>query len=223
MRRRKLLEIAGIAGIGGLAGCTDSIPGMSGSESTIQDSDGDGVIDSEDYAPQDPDVQEKSDITGNNSGSKESTPTETATTNDRTETKDRLIKYYKQGRSEYGDDIQILTAAMNHVDNDDLDSAHQSAKSARGGFKLARTKFDAALGQSKTLNNSDASDICKRAYSSADAMHSAADTLLTAIEYLQNGNKDKADEAIGDVGAYLQAAENSSPRKVSRLKAAIGR
>lgn len=29
---------------------------------TLQDSDGDGVIDSEDYAPDDPDVQEKSDI-----------------------------------------------------------------------------------------------------------------------------------------------------------------
>lgn len=32
------------------------------SETTIQDSDGDGVIDSEDYAPRDPKVQEKSDL-----------------------------------------------------------------------------------------------------------------------------------------------------------------
>jgi PBP1b-binding outer membrane lipoprotein LpoB len=30
---------------------------------TIKDTDGDGVIDSEDYAPRDPEVQEKSDVT----------------------------------------------------------------------------------------------------------------------------------------------------------------
>lgn len=43
-----------------LAGCS----GLS-DENDIRDSDGDGVIDSEDYAPQDSEVQEKSDIAGN--------------------------------------------------------------------------------------------------------------------------------------------------------------
>jgi hypothetical protein len=33
------------------------------SQPTIKDTDGDGVIDSEDYAPRDPEVQEKSDVT----------------------------------------------------------------------------------------------------------------------------------------------------------------
>jgi len=41
---------------------TTAIAGCTGSSNDIQDSDGDGVIDSEDYAPQDPEVQEKSDL-----------------------------------------------------------------------------------------------------------------------------------------------------------------
>ncbi|MCU4802375.1 hypothetical protein OB920_18520 [Halobacteria archaeon HArc-gm2] len=44
-----------------LAGCT-SEEGGTPEDDTIQDSDGDGVIDSEDYAPTDPDVQRKSDL-----------------------------------------------------------------------------------------------------------------------------------------------------------------
>jgi PGF-CTERM protein len=37
-------------------------------EQSVQDSDGDGVIDSEDYAPQDPEVQDKSDIQDSSGG-----------------------------------------------------------------------------------------------------------------------------------------------------------
>lgn len=57
MYRRTYLVTIG-AGISGLSGCT----GGRGSESTIKDSDGDGMIDSHDYAPKDPKVQEKSDV-----------------------------------------------------------------------------------------------------------------------------------------------------------------
>lgn len=70
MDRRKF--IAATAAAVSLAGCTGTDD--QGSTEGIQDSDGDGVIDSEDYAPQDPDVQEKSDIQGSGS-----TPTPSAT------------------------------------------------------------------------------------------------------------------------------------------------
>jgi len=45
-----------------VAGCSSD-----GGDSDVQDSDGDGMIDSEDYAPNDPDVQEKSDLQGGGS------------------------------------------------------------------------------------------------------------------------------------------------------------
>jgi hypothetical protein len=68
MERRLFLKRTGISLGLGLA-----VAGCSGGDSSddVQDSDGDGVIDSQDYAPNDPDVQSKSDV---NSGS---TTTET--------------------------------------------------------------------------------------------------------------------------------------------------
>jgi len=61
-----------------MGGCTQF---SSGGSDDIQDSDGDGVIDSEDYAPQDPDVQEKSDLqsTATASPTRSPTPTSSAT------------------------------------------------------------------------------------------------------------------------------------------------
>lgn len=78
--RRRALEIAGTAGLIGLAGCSQYIPG---GENQIKDTDGDGVIDSQDYAPRDPSVQSKSDLhesTSTPTQTTESSPTTTRTT-----------------------------------------------------------------------------------------------------------------------------------------------
>jgi hypothetical protein len=63
VRRRSLLRNLG-GGVVLLAGC------LGGSGSDLEDTDGDGVVDSEDYAPRDPEVQRKSDVqsTGSESG-----------------------------------------------------------------------------------------------------------------------------------------------------------
>lgn len=50
MERRRFISATGLSLFVLGAGCSGS------DENTIQDSDGDGVIDSEDYAPNDPDV-----------------------------------------------------------------------------------------------------------------------------------------------------------------------
>jgi hypothetical protein len=55
MDRRQFLTV----GVAALSGCAQF---TSDGSDDVQDSDGDGVIDSKDYAPQDPDVQEKSDL-----------------------------------------------------------------------------------------------------------------------------------------------------------------
>ena len=55
-RRTLLVQAISIATIS-FAGCASLT-----SDDDVQDSDGDGVIDSQDYAPQDPAVQEKSDV-----------------------------------------------------------------------------------------------------------------------------------------------------------------
>lgn len=61
VNRRDLLYKSAIVGAAiATAGCSSNDGGSGGDD--IQDSDGDGVIDSEDYAPNDPEVQEKSDV-----------------------------------------------------------------------------------------------------------------------------------------------------------------
>lgn len=74
--RRRFLHISGIAGTIGLTGCSQLTGGSddTDSDSNIKDSDGDGVIDSEDYAPRDPDVQRAEQVQ-----EVDSTPTETET------------------------------------------------------------------------------------------------------------------------------------------------
>lgn len=56
VKRRSFLISTVLVASTGLAGCS----GSEDETEDIQDSDGDGVIDSEDYAPQNPEVQEKS-------------------------------------------------------------------------------------------------------------------------------------------------------------------
>lgn len=68
VNRRTLLAAIGVSCPALVAGCLTR-----GGGSDVQDSDGDGVIDSEDYAPNDPDVQEKSDVAGNGGGDGETT------------------------------------------------------------------------------------------------------------------------------------------------------
>lgn len=67
--RRRFLRAAGLGGTIATAGCLRLIGGGGGTPtptptatSDIRDTDGDGVIDSEDYAPRDPDVQRKEQV-----------------------------------------------------------------------------------------------------------------------------------------------------------------
>jgi hypothetical protein len=74
MNRRRFLELVGPSAAIIGAGCSGS-----GDQNEIQDTDGDGVIDSEDYAPQDPEVQEKSDLQKPSTQTPTLTPTPTPT------------------------------------------------------------------------------------------------------------------------------------------------
>jgi hypothetical protein len=105
------------------AGCTDVL-GNSGND--IQDSDGDGVIDSEDYAPRDPDVQEKSDVQGG--GGSTSQPEPTATTASETPAKIRLETFNRDPLEGYrliahdvkigsADKISVATKDGTHLAN----------------------------------------------------------------------------------------------------------
>lgn len=75
MHRRVFLASGTTAALGLIAGCSG--------DDGVQDSDGDGVIDSQDYAPNDPEVQNKADLqttaTSTPTAAKTATPTASAT------------------------------------------------------------------------------------------------------------------------------------------------
>lgn len=76
--RRRVLQLCGASVVSGLAGCSSLIDN-DGSDD-IQDTDGDGVIDSEDYAPRDSSVQRAEQVEEASSPDTEGqTRTETAT------------------------------------------------------------------------------------------------------------------------------------------------
>lgn len=75
--RRRFLRAGGLAGAVGLAGCVRTVSDESRTPTPAnKDTDGDGVIDSVDYAPRDPAVQRKSQVAG------DATATETASRTD---------------------------------------------------------------------------------------------------------------------------------------------
>jgi hypothetical protein len=118
VRRRKLFAtLCGVI-LSGVAGCTSV---FSGSENEIQDTDGDGVIDSEDYAPRDPDIQRAEQIKDT-----EVTPTETdrpTGTQTKTATETQTATETPVGASQFeAFTISIDTeASYLHVDDDDQD------------------------------------------------------------------------------------------------------
>jgi len=79
LSRRNLL-LAGAGMLTASAGCT------SDEDDGVQDSDGDGVIDSEDYAPRDPDVQSKEDVEGTPTPTRETATSTTTRTTTRSTT-----------------------------------------------------------------------------------------------------------------------------------------
>lgn len=81
--RRRFLRVTGAGCVAGLAGCSQL---SGGGESGITDTDGDGVIDSEDYAPGDPNVQRKEQLVRTETTTAETATVEPTTTTPTTTT-----------------------------------------------------------------------------------------------------------------------------------------
>jgi hypothetical protein len=77
--RRQFLQMSGVTGTIGLTGCLRSLRGGGTPTQGVKDTDGDGVIDSEDYAPRDPEVQRKEQLQENSTTTECQTPTEQQT------------------------------------------------------------------------------------------------------------------------------------------------
>lgn len=138
-RRAVLGATAGTAV--GLSGCLRLTGDSDNSATTdsetptpsIQDSDGDGVIDSEDYAPNDPDVQDKEDVVTEDTETTEAT-TETTTANTTTAS-GRAVEGFESGA--YDDGRPVTWAVQSPGEEilvlDDLAVAGEQALSMLSG------------------------------------------------------------------------------------------
>ncbi|MGQ4556012.1 hypothetical protein [Halobellus sp. GM3] len=89
-----------------------TVAGCSGSSNDIQDSDGDGVIDSEDYAPHDPEVQEKSDLRDTTTVTPIPEPTSTPVPTTTNKSEDETLRV----TDDYWQDISHITEySADHV------------------------------------------------------------------------------------------------------------
>ena len=81
--RRRFLGMSGLATTVGFTGCLRTLSGGSSTPTPAnKDTDGDGVIDSEDYAPRDPEVQREEQVKSDATPTEGQPPTETETPTD---------------------------------------------------------------------------------------------------------------------------------------------
>lgn len=100
-RRTILRKGAGLGVVATLSGCGGLVDGGD----DVQDTDGDGVIDSQDYAPRDPDVQEESDVTGSSGGSSTPEPNTPSTPSPSIDVS--AIQAIERNRNQISADVQL--------------------------------------------------------------------------------------------------------------------
>jgi hypothetical protein len=165
--RRQLLFALSASGMGVTAGCSD----WGTSQDDIRDSDGDGVIDSEDYAPQDPEVQEKSDLQSGGDSQPTETPTETETeTPTQTETETPTENYEREALAEYRAGSDLVDAAdRRHTDgqnayvNESYEQAEEAYQSALKSSQNAEERFDQAADLANFADREEAVQIAEAA------------------------------------------------------------
>jgi hypothetical protein len=193
------------------AGCTDVL----GGGNDIQDSDGDGVIDSEDYAPHDPDVQEKSDVQNNSS------PTQTEGGGNQQVRQDILDTYNSAiGKTNRG--TSLLNSSISAFNNDNFSKASSDGSDAHSKFETAETRFSEAYDLALQTDNNEAQTICEEGQQYAVYLQDAGLQASRAAEDAKNGRMSAANDHIDKHQSATQDAEALAVRDPAVLKDVLG-
>lgn len=188
MQRRAFLSGAtGVSGLLALAGCTDVLQRDDG----VSDSDGDGVVDSQDYAPNDADVQEKSDLSTSTSGAGDSGSN---SSDDNREQKQEILTAYDTGISNANTGTSQLEASISAYNDERYDEALSTAEEAASKYGTAGDKFEHAVNLSLRIGHQDAQEICTDAHMYAVKMQLGSQYSQTAAKAARNGNMERANE-----------------------------
>jgi hypothetical protein len=222
MERRALLATLGASAFAGCSGVLN--------QNSVQDSDGDGVIDSEDYAPNDADVQEKSDVTGgsssgssNNNGSGSDSPNNQSSDdsgNDgppNQQQRQNVVDTYNNGLRATNNATSTLDSAVSSFNNDNLQQSINQAGNAQSTFETGETRFSNAYDTALQLDSDEAQTICETAQRYAGLMAEAALESKRAAEAAQNGNTEKSNEHVNEHQSLVREAEKQTPRATTVL------
>ncbi|SDY13001.1 hypothetical protein [Halopenitus persicus] len=208
--RRRLLSGVPTAALLSITGCV----GGGDSQDDVQDSDGDGVIDSQDYAPQDPDVQEKSDFqdTETTPEAPPETTTEAApeTTTPATRLADEAFTEYSAGVNDTDSGESEWGTGNDFINSDDFTGAKSAFQDAREGYAEAKRHFETTVELTVQLGNQDANEVASDALRTAEKNVTAAnkviDSMDAAIEY--GVDSDEYDQAAREAREYVDETSN---------------
>jgi len=199
-RRRFLCGVLA-GGLISMAGCSDLI---GSDDDGVQDSDGDGVIDSEDYAPQDPDVQKKSDIGSGESTPETPTPTETATPTPTEETEREAYSAYESEYEHIDDGSGTARAAVHSYEREKYERTEERYRDALEDYENAVDDFDRAADLANSAGHPEAEEMAAYASSFVEEYSvRLAETGIDVAEAAQNGDFDQADNLIDDMDSII--------------------
>jgi len=218
VNRRSFLFSTVVTFSTGLAGCSSNEAG----DEDIQDSDGDGVIDSKDYAPQDPDVQEKSDLTSESTtqsttgtppqteistptptptATATATPTPTATATatptptPSPETEQEALQAYQAGDYDFESVSNLGSSASNHFNSGRYNEAQEDFQETLETSQDAVAHFDEAETLAGQAGHEEAKEIAKEASKHlTEYWIPWAEEGIAASEAAQDGRTDEAEK-----------------------------
>jgi len=211
-RRTFILSSASFTGLSLLSGCIGSLTG-----NQVQDSDGDGMVDSKDYAPNDPDVQEKSDVDTSDSG----TSTSTSSVPDKSE-REEILRSYNEGIDGVNDGTRTLDSAISSFNDDQLSESISLSEEAISKFEDAESRFSSAVNTALRIGHSEAVSISQDAQEYALHMQLAAQYSSMAADAAQKGNTEQANGFVEKHRSEYQQARELGVRDPPVLKDVLG-
>jgi tetratricopeptide (TPR) repeat protein len=170
------------------------------------------VIDSEDYAPQDPEVQEKSDLQSEGNSQPTETPTETET---ETPTETETENYERESLAEYRAGSDLVDAAdRRHIDgqnayaNESYEQAEEAYQSALESSQNAEERFDQAADLASFADREEAVQIAEAASAYMDDIFIPFSDLGKAASVArQRGEPERAERFEADAEGLNEEAE----------------
>jgi len=199
-RRRFIKSTSCIALLSGASGCS-SLTGNG-----VQDSDGDGVVDSQDYAPQDPDVQEKSDISGSSQGSDSNTDTGSDRSSN-SELIGEAVGNYKAGYDGVEASKDLLSTAINSFEQESYELVITTLSDFESTTRGIATSFSDSAEAAEQLGAGDVREAALAGEAEAKAVGNAGKKIEDAAESAQEENWDDSDEYLGQAQSFLRQAE----------------